>query len=583
MADDVDTIITQAHNDLTLDPDAQQRLRELTGIGEQAIYRLKLGWTDDERVTLPVADAAGRYVGVQFYQPDPAKRDEAHPKMKGQAGSKRDLFPPPETYPPGADLVLCEGEPDACVAITLGFNAVAIPGTSGWRSEYAERFAAFGELAIFTDSDPVGRKLAADVAHDLEAHPHVVRLVDLAPDDDDGYDLKDDVLLARRNGQSEAQIAEALRSIIRQAAAAQNGAGPVDEALRPWHPKGIHEMSTEPPPGPEIADLFYRSAINMLQAEPTSGKSILAAWAALWELDAGGRVFWIDHEQGEATVLRRMLQMGVVVDEVRDRFMYLRDPAAFPDRVQVDLHAAWLRRVLAEYRPTLVIVDAVSGSLAAHSYSENSNDDIARWEARVARPLADDAGAAVLLLDHVTKDPDSRGLWAIGAQRKRSMVTGAAYTLIVDEPFAVGQPGAAHLKTTKDRHGYRALSTNAARFQINGSNHEIRIDADTTTEAAADADSGPAWYPTEAMDKASALLQRHGTLTPQEAKDLIGKMRLQTVRQALEALAVSGYATAKKHGRATHYSYVKLYREGDSLDGEPAATELPDWLGDDFT
>jgi hypothetical protein len=71
-----------------------------------------------------------------------------------------------------------------------GLPAVAVPGTDAWRPEWAAAFFA-REVTVVMDSDRTGRKAAARIVEDLGrggAHP---RIVDLAPDRDDGYDLSD--------------------------------------------------------------------------------------------------------------------------------------------------------------------------------------------------------------------------------------------------------------------------------------------------------------------------------------------------------------------------------------------------------
>jgi hypothetical protein len=60
----------------------------------------------------------------------------------------------------------------------------------------------------------------------------------------------------------------------------------------------------------------------------------------------------------------------------------------------------------------------------------------------------------VALLDHVTKDAQGRGRYAIGAQHKLASIDGAAYSLEVVRPFGRGLTGVARIDVTKDRPGF---------------------------------------------------------------------------------------------------------------------------------
>ncbi len=57
------------------------------------------------------------------------------------------------------------------------------------------------------------------------------------------------------------------------------------------------------------------------------------------------------------------------------------------------------------------------------------------------RQVAEQTGAAVVMIDHVTKDSESRGRFAIGGQAKLAGLTGAAYTVDVAHPLGTGCAG----------------------------------------------------------------------------------------------------------------------------------------------
>lgn len=140
---------------------------------------------DGDAVIIPVADAHGQLVGVLRYRPWPRP---GQAKMRAVAGSVRQLLPHPAAEARHR-VLLVEGEPDMVAARSRGMPAIAVPGVDSWRPEWARWFAG-RTVTIVGDADAAGRALAARVADDLEpvARP---RIIDLAPEREDGYDLTD--------------------------------------------------------------------------------------------------------------------------------------------------------------------------------------------------------------------------------------------------------------------------------------------------------------------------------------------------------------------------------------------------------
>jgi AAA domain/Toprim-like len=165
-----------------------ENVLKLRGWTREAVERLDLGY-EGERVLLPVREASGELLGHLHYSPNGAE-----PKMLADAECPRELFPPPEMIcaEEGAGpLWLVEGEPDCVRAWSLGLSAVAVPGTQGWKSEWAPRFTG-RKVAVCFDADEGGRTTAARVGSDLAAAGIEARLIDLVPvADRDGFDLTD--------------------------------------------------------------------------------------------------------------------------------------------------------------------------------------------------------------------------------------------------------------------------------------------------------------------------------------------------------------------------------------------------------
>lgn len=193
--------------------------------------------------------------------------------------------------------------------------------------------------------------------------------------------------------------------------------------------------------------LAYSGAVNGLVGPPESGKTLVAIASACDTLKAGGSVLHIDadHNGPEATLSHYIAADGVERDVLadRERFRY------------VDVRSAdHLRRVVseaAEWSPSLVVVDSVGEIVPLMGGESNSNDDYRRIHREILSPLAD-GGAAVLVIDHVTKE-EGRGGYAIGAGAKKAAIDGSYLAVAPVEPFVPGVGGAAALSILKDRHG----------------------------------------------------------------------------------------------------------------------------------
>lgn len=161
------------------------RLQELRGWTPQTLDTLHVGF-DGQRLTLPVRDRDGQLQNILRYLP---VRKDGERKLLAMKGRPRDLFPSPETLA-GDEVWLFEGEPDAITGLELGLKAAALPGVNGWRVEWARRFTD-RRVIVCLDCDEQGRKAAQRVIPSLMDHAMEVRVVDLDPGRDDGFDVSD--------------------------------------------------------------------------------------------------------------------------------------------------------------------------------------------------------------------------------------------------------------------------------------------------------------------------------------------------------------------------------------------------------
>ena len=86
------------------------------------------------------------------------------------------------------------------------------------------------------------------------------------------------------------------------------------------------------------------------------------------------------------------------------------------------------------------------------------NSDIAQWQRLLPKRIADETGAAVVAIDHVTKSKEAQGRWAIGGQHKLAGVTGATYKVTNTRKLArsIDKPvtGSSTVTVEKDRPGW---------------------------------------------------------------------------------------------------------------------------------
>lgn len=197
--------------------------------------------------------------------------------------------------------------------------------------------------------------------------------------------------------------------------------------------------------------LLYPGKVNAVYGEPETGKSWLAIAASAEVLSAGLPVAYFDFEESAEVAKDRLRRFGVDDRLIHEHLRYIQPDAPFTD---ADL--AMLRR---DVLPgvVLAVVDATVTGMALDGLDPISTADFTMWHLRLPRASAA-AGAAVFLLDHVTKAAETRGRWAVGPQAKLAVVTGAAYTLTGRQVIAPGHVGSSSLTISKDRHASAASS-----------------------------------------------------------------------------------------------------------------------------
>ncbi|GAA1994544.1 hypothetical protein GCM10009817_41300 [Terrabacter lapilli] len=196
------------------------------------------------------------------------------------------------------------------------------------------------------------------------------------------------------------------------------------------------------------AGLLYPGMVHTFFGEPESGKSLLLQWACVEALAEGKEVLYVDFESDEVSILRRLLALGAKPKHIHKRFTYVRPETDLSGQRDKTM---WLQ--LLERPFSLAVIDGVTEALDLFGFKSTDNDNVARWMRTVPRDLAQKTGAAVALIDHVTKSREGRGRFPVGAQAKLAAISGAAYTVEASQRLVEGGRGEFTLRLVKDRPG----------------------------------------------------------------------------------------------------------------------------------
>lgn len=264
-------------------------------------------------------------------------------------------------------------------------------------------------------------------------------------------------------------------------------------AAHSWHPVDLVAFGELPPEPPTIGGLLYPGRRHVISGELESLKSWLVQVLAVQEIRDGHTVIYIDYEQGPRDTLRRIRDLGLTDAEIARGFIYIEP------RDGIGEHINDVIALLEKHAPTLVAIDAFTGALATHGLDPNKSTDIERFYTNVI-DLFRAGGAAVSILDHLTKDRDTRGKYAIGSERK---VAAADVHLSLEtiQPFGRGRTGIARITTLKDRGAY-LTRPRAGELELTSNPTTGQIT--TTLRAATPEDQDPAddpFRPTILMDR----------------------------------------------------------------------------------
>lgn len=342
--------------------------------------------------------------------------------------------------------------------------------------------------------------------------------------------------------------------------------------------------------------LIYPGLVHDFHGESESGKSLVAQALCAELMLQGQQVVYLDFESGPGPVAGRMMSLGVHPEILRALFTYIRPEVNPYALAEVDAF-----RDLLTTRPALVIIDGVTDALVQSGVGSKENDEITRWHRAVPRMITNRTGAALILIDHVSKDAE-RGRFAIGGSAKMATIDGASYTVEMVEPIGRGLRGSVVLRIGKDRPGtirphcgqWRAKdrTQEAATMVIDSTADPNRIlftlvpPASSVHHGVDEGGDGDYRHPvkvsrpTVLMERISRWMESHEpeeglpAVTLERTEGLASKANAAAMKRAVAALREEGYLV-EEHRRLKLATYYRqhLDPESDKFTGGSTTSE----------
>jgi hypothetical protein len=310
--------------------------------------------------------------------------------------------------------------------------------------------------------------------------------------------------------------------------------------------------------------LLYPGEVHSLAGEPESGKGWILAGESARLINAGDQVLYLDFEDSAARIVGRLLALAARPAAILEHFAYARpcDP----------IKAAALDELYRDRTDRLAVIDGVTNAYSLLGLDADSNADAARFLAIVARPLAE-RGAAVVLVDHVTKSRETRGRFPIGAQHKLAGVAAAFSVEVVTAPSRQ-TAGLVKLAVSKDRHGYvrgHAQAGVVALVRITPADDGARV---TVTLDPPDATTTEGTFrPTFLMERISQLVERTPGIVTRAIRDGV-KGKTSAKDAGLALLIAERYIDRRPDGSARRHFTLRPFVE-DTDDEAPCPDRDP--------
>lgn len=191
--------------------------------------------------------------------------------------------------------------------------------------------------------------------------------------------------------------------------------------------------------------LLYRGREHAVIGEMESGKTWFAAACVANELAWGRHVLYLHFEEADPYDLVGRLRALGTTDVAMLKLLRFVAPARPVSITDLAL--------LLDPPPSLVTFDGVNEAMALHRWGIREEDGAAAFRRQLVMPCLR-VGAATLSCDHVVKDMERRGRYALGSIHKGNGLSGSLVLLENESPFGRGQRGASFVYVTKDRPGH---------------------------------------------------------------------------------------------------------------------------------
>ena len=438
----------------------------------------------------------------------------------------------------GDAVYIAEGEKDVDRLFAAGVVATCNSGGAGKFLPHMAAWLAGADVIIIADRDEIGVEHAGTVSALLEARGCTVTVVQAARGKDasdhfaHGFGIDDFVPLDGKEPDTDEADDEWAPTSLRAIA----------EAIR----NGTHQPTMPTVLAVDQAlPLFYPGRINSLFGESGGGKTWVALAAVAETARAGRRALMIDYEDTDAGIAERTVLLGLTDDEI-DLVDYVNPTTG------IGIGSDAITERGSEYG--LVVIDSTGEAMAAGGVDANADREVAQWFTIVKRFCRLDGGPAVIVLDHIPKDKDAPSSYAIGSQRKRAAVTGAAYRVDTIKEPAKGRDGKLKLTVAKDRPGNRAKGTTAAIIDVLTAGGAVALHLHLDESGA-----GDSFRPTVLMERVSRHLERliDGASQSAVCRDVTGKT--DGIRVALKCLVEDGFAVLDEATKT--YRSIAEYRE----------------------
>ena len=294
--------------------------------------------------------------------------------------------------------------------------------------------------------------------------------------------------------------------------------------------------------------LLYAGRLNEFHGESGIGKTNISLAIASRIMDAGGIVLFLDPEDNPQGIAQRFIALGGNPDHLLSRFKYVHnpEPSDYPGLIE------WAKQT----KPTGVFLDGMAEALVAEGYNEDKAEDVLPFLRQRIRPFAD-AGAAVVIADHVAKNKESRGRNPRGSGGKIGRYDGAVYMVELAKPYSPTEAGSVRLIIAKDRNGgVGHVGQHIAELHLTPDE-----DGKTSVHFTTPACNGKVFMPTGLMEKISRFVISSHLVPTKNAIEEAVSGKAEYKRQAISSLVELGYLKEEKQGIRLQYHSLKPFTE----------------------